>query len=384
MSKDDSMDSFPKLPAKQENVNPEDDEKLVSKVQQALKKAGGAKDDLEEVPPSPEPDGEPTDDPDSTPEPEPEPADDGEPTPEPDGEPAAGEKGKTKPAIPDNHYRALVHQGWKPERISKLYETDSELLLELAENAYEATNNLSRQFANLGRAKRDLEQKQGQPQQPQQQPTQPQQQGPNLEKLRAQYEEDPFGATVELLKSFGQQSQQPQQPVQVPQQPAVSRDQFNEDLALTQHLISFWGADDMKPYEDFYGPMFDENKQPYLTANHLTPGQQANRQRVLIETDRIIAGDAFQAKMEGREPNMPIQQALAMAHMVVSAPIAKQIARKELVSAVKKKAKGVTLQPTARKTVPPKRKEGEGLPKEELEKKTEVRIQKYNEGKPLK
>ena len=376
MSKsNEGMDSFPKLPAKQENVNPEDDEKLVSKVQQALKKAGGAKDDLEETPPSPEPDEESADESESTSEPESEPTDDEDSTPEPDGEPAAGEKGKTKPAIPDNHYRALIHQEWTPERISKVYEKDPELLLELAENAYKTVNNLSRQFANSGRIKRELEQKQGQPQQPQQQPTQPQQQGPNLEKLRAQYEEDPFGATVELLKSFCQQSQQP---VQVPQQPAVSRDQFNEDLALTQHLISFWGADDMKPYADFYGPMFDENRQPYLTANHLTPGQQANRQRVLVEADRIITG----ASMQGED--IPIQQALAMAHMVVSAPIAKQIARKELVKAVKKKAKGVTLQPTARKTVPPKRKEGEGKPEKELEKDTEARIQKYKEGKPLK
>ena len=178
---------------------------------------------------------------------------------------------------------------------------------------------------------------------------------------------------VDLVKSVNQPQTQVQAPVIQPQAP--SRDEVYGDLALAQHVIQFFGDKDMKAYNDFYGPTFDDSGIPYLTGDHLIPGQAANRQRVLIEADRIIAG----ASLQGEQ--MPIQQALAMAHMIVAEPMVKQIARNELVAQVKQKAKGVTLRPSARKATVPPRKDGEGKTEAELEKDTEARLRKIREGK---
>jgi len=373
MAKDDSMDSFGKVMPEKGNY---DSDEIVAKVQKHLKDHGGAKDDVGlEEPPTPESEDETAEEEESTPTEE-NSADESESTPEPKDKQAAddsGDKDKDSPAIPDNHYRALIHSGWEPEKVSAIYEKDPELLLELAEKAYSDVNNLSQQFAQLGRNRIEMERRRAE-QQAQSQPQQSQQQGPDLAKLKEQYDDDPFGATVELLKFFGQQSQ-PQQ--QQPQQ-ALPKEQFQEDLALTQHIINFFGNKEMEPYNDFYGSTYDENGHPYIDVSHLTPGQQANRQRVLQIADHIIAGAEFQGEQ------MPIQQALSMAHMMTTGPIAKQIARKELVSQVKKKAKGVTLKPNSRKVQPPKRKEGEGKPEEQFEKDTEARLRSYKEGKPLK
>jgi hypothetical protein len=374
-SQDPMGGAFAPLPENKE-IDYEDDS-VVNKIQEHLQQFGGAKDD-NLTPPIPKAGG--TEEPESTPEsklePELEPADE-ELDSESDSEPAAGNKGK--PPIPDNHYRALLHQEWTPEMISKFYEKDAEFLLKQAEKAYKDVNSLSNQFAELGRARIESESKLKQTQ-PQIQPLQAgqvQQQGldaARLEKLREQYENDPFGVTVELLKTLGQPQTQPV--VQQTSVPVASREQFQDDLALTQHLIQFWGGEGMKPYEEFYGPMFDENGQPYLTTDHLTPGQFANRRQVLIKADQIIAGGAMLKEA------IPVQQALSMAHLVVSAPATKQILRNELTSAVKKKAKGVTLRPSQRKAAPASK--GSGQKSEsELEKTTEERMRRYREGKPL-
>lgn len=374
----DPMEGFDKVESEQGSY---DDSAVVNKIQQHLKEYGGAGDDVDEgAPPIPESKSDPTEEDGSTPiEGGKKSADESESTSDTEDEQAAGDDGgKQKSAIPDNHYRALLHSGWKPEKVSSLYEKDPELLLELAEKAYEDVNNLSQQFAQLGRSRIEMDkQKQKADQPPAQQPIQPAQQGPDLVKLRQQYEDDPFGATVELLKAFVPQSQEPhmQMPIQQPQ--SQPKEEFQEDLALAQHLISFFGDSSMESYKDFYGATYDDKNHPYLSTDHLTPGQRENRRQVLTIADQILAGASFQ----GRE--MPIQEALAMAHITVSGPITKQIVRNELVSQVKKKAKGVTLKPTSRKATLPK-KAGEAKTEKELEKATEERLQRYKEGKPLK
>lgn len=387
MAKDDSMKGFGKVMPEKGDYDSDD---VVNKVQKHLKEHGGAEDDVDlDTTSTPEPEKEPTDDSDSTPKPgDVESADDDDSTSESDAESAAekddsgDKKGDEKPAIPDNHYRALVHSGWKPEKISSVYEKDPELLLELAEKAYADVNSLSRQFAQLGRTRIEMEQKLAaqKPSQAQiQTQVQPQQQGPDLAKLREQYEEDPFGATVELLKAFGPQAQQQQQPQQVqPQEQTLSKEQFQEDLALTQQLINFFGDKEMEPYQEFYGSVYDDNGHPFIDTGHLSPGQRTNRQQVLKTADQILAGAAFQ------DEEMPLQQALSMAHMMVSGPIAKQIARKELTSQVKKKAKGVTLKPSSGTKLKPQRKKDEGKEEKQLEKDTETRIERYKEGKSLR
>jgi hypothetical protein len=292
--------------------------------------------------PTPEPDSESV--PDSEQEPEQkseqeseqEPAEEDESTPESkDGEGEASEK----PAIPDNYFRAAEHQGWTPERISKLYDADPEGTVEFLKKIYEDTNSLNGQFAELGRKKIALEQAAVDAN------AKPQEIKPELDltKFKEQYEDDPAGAIFELMQS----KQKPQeQPVAQPAQTS----QREEDIAVAQQLQTFFTGKDLEAYQDFYGSPDKEN--PYDWSK-TTPGQAANRQAVIVEADAIIAGYTLQGKQISNV------EALDAAHLRISAPIAEQVVREKLVKQVKKRSKGITLRPSASQGVAATVKAGE-------------------------
>ena len=314
----------------------------------------GVDSSIPEPPASPAESPEPTLEPEPEPEPEPssELADDGSPTPAEPAEPAA-ESGDQKPAIPDNYYRAAVHSGFTPERISKQYEIDAEGTLEFLKQNYEHVNNLSRQFADLGRTAIGLKQKEAAQQIPTQQPAV---QKPELdvEKLRKQYEDDPFGAMVELFKTQAVQPQQVSQPEPTVIQP--DRAAFEEQAAALQQLHQFFKIDDMEVYKDFYGEISDESM---FDWGSLPPGQLANRRALVNLADQIIAGHELQGKQ------VSTAEGLQLAHLVITEPIREQIVREKIVSQVKKRSKGITLKPSGSGPATAAATTGQGVKSEE-------------------
>ena len=296
-------------------------------------------------PPEPTPEPEDGSEPESKQEPEPtqEPADDGSSTPaEPEGV-AAESEGQQKPAIPDNYYRAAIHSGFKSEQISKLYEDNADETVEFLKQNYEAVNNLSRQFANLGRSAIELRQKEVAQAAPVQQPA-VQKQEMDVEKLRKQYEDDPFGAMFETIKAFTSLPQE--KAVEQPAAQVVQPDRvaFEEQAAALQQLHQFFNAEDMKVYSDFYGVVPDESM---FDWSKLPPGQLANRRALIDEADAIITGREFQ--------NKPIStiEAMQLAHLQLAAPMTEQIVREKITSQVKKRSKGITLKPSGSATATP-------------------------------
>jgi len=291
----------------------------------------------------PEPPASPAEPPKSTPESESEqevelesesePADSDVSTPVEPVEPAV-ESSQEKPAIPDNYYRAAVHSGLEPQQISKLYESDAEGTLEFLKHNYEAVNNLSRQFANLGRTALELQQKGAAQKVTPQQPV-VQKSELDVEKLRRQYEDDPFGAMVELFKTQSAQPQQVSQPEPTVTQP--DRVAFEEQAAALQQLHQFFKVDDMEVYKDFYGSIGDESM---FDWSSLPPGQLANRHALAHLADQIIAGNELQGKQ------ISTVEGLQLAHMVITEPIREQIVREKITSQVKKRSKGITLKPS--------------------------------------
>jgi len=234
-------------------------------------------------------------------------------------------KQKEKPAIPDNYYRAAIHQGWKPEQISKLYESDPQGTVDWLKQMHEATNNLTGQFAELGRKFREVEQQKTQVKQ------QPESKSElDVEKLREKYEDDPVGTMIEIMKS------QNQKPAEQPAQPTQTSHQ-EEDVAVAQQLHMFFTGKDLELFKEFYGN--PDEKNPYDWSK-TTPGQAANRKAVINEADAIIAGYEFQGK------SISVAEALEKAHLRVSAPIAEKVIREKILSEVKKRSKGITLKPS--------------------------------------
>ena len=314
--------------------------------------------------------GEP--EPTSEPEPkvEPEPTDAGEPTPkEPDGQAAGEGEEPEKPALPDNYFRAAQHQGWTPEEITELYDQNPEQAIKTFGKIYEATNNLSQQFAQMGRTAIELEKRKAQAQQTPKPQVVEQKPSLDVEKLRKQYEDDPFGATVELMKAMTQKSEPAPQATQVPQTTGegYGKQTFEEDMAILQQLNQFFGAEDMRAYEEFYGVSKDADGNALYDYGLLSPGQRANRQAVVNLADQILAG----AELQGTQ--MSVAQGLELAHLAVTRPMSETVIREKLVSAVKKRGKGVTLKPSGARTSP----EGTGGGKKtetQLEIDTEARL----------
>jgi len=117
-------------------------------------------------------------------------------------------------------------------------------------------------------------------------------------------------------------------------------------MAVLQQLNQFFGAEDMGVYEEFYGSTKDADGNALYDYKSLTPGQQANRQAVVSLADQIIAG----AELQGTQ--MSVAQGLELAHLAVTRPMSETVIREKLVSAVKKRGKGVTLKPSGAKTSP--------------------------------
>lgn len=274
-----------------------------------------------------------------------------DPTDEPDeasGETEEEEEGSAdedppkpdkKPAIPDNVCRAAVHSGWTPEEISEFYEADPKRALKTFGKMHESMSNLSKQFAQVGRARINMARKQDTDGQPQPKVEEPK---PviDVEALRRRDPDNELLPIVEGLNKVLTDLTVKRTVEQPRQEPSKGRE---EDVALAQQVTLFISSDGMKSYDDFYGPAFDDNRMPTWDGHGLTPGQLANRDALVARADEIWIG----AKMSGRELTVP--EALEMAHTLLTEPMREQQVRKELVSKVKTRAKGMTLRPNKSK-----------------------------------
>lgn len=273
---------------------------------------------------------------------------------------SASEADKTQ-SIPDNIYRSLQHNGWKPEKIDAFYKADPKLAIQVFEQIHESTNNLSRQFAELGRSRIESRRQKEQPvvkkeETPQSQPI------IDIEAIR---KADPDNALLPVIEGVNKVLAQlaGQRTVESPREQVRTQ----EDIALATQVMSFLGADQMKAFNDFYGPAYDEARMPTFDGHGLTPGQKANRDALLEQADAIWVG----AREHGR--NLTVPEALSLAHSLLTDGMRTQKVREELIGKVKQRAKGMTLRSARSK--PTLAREGD-KPKTqaELEARTEQRL----------
>ena len=248
------------------------------------------------------------------------------------------EQTESKIELPDAYYRAAVHRGWKPEEIKEFFGASPELAKRTFANIYEGVNQSSKEFADLGRLK--LEQ-QRQPEKTKESPD-TSSKGVDVDKLRETYgkEEPLVDVIVEMQKQnkllVEQNEKQASQ-----QQTRVSDKELK---VIGEQIDDFFADDDLKLYEDFYGP--GKNATGGMTQpNELTPGNRANRAALLELGDQLIAGTALQ----GRE--MSVSEALNLAHLSITAPIKEQKIRESIMSKVVKRSKSITLKGKGKKTV---------------------------------
>jgi len=300
------------------------------------------------------------------PEPEPEPA---ESTPEPKSKDEPEVKSKDEPVLPERLQRAAIHQGWTPDGIQKFFEADPEMALETFENIYESTNRLSQGYAQLGR---EAVHSQPEPQvkpQVESQPEAPKYKGIDLDKLREEHGNDPLVAIIEqqdaALKTV---LNTPKEKVPVPVQTQTPQPVFEEDMNLWNQINRFFADDNMGEYKEVYGPGMDEQGFA-IDWRILNPGQRQNRSAVLERAEEILTG------VEAKGQQMDLNEALNLAHLLVTEPVRKQAIRTNLKTKVKQRSKGITLKPSDNKPAPIK---GGLKSNAQLLTDTEARLEKLN------
>lgn len=262
--------------------------------------------------------------------------------PEADEEDKESEKEpEEKPALPENYFRAAIHQGMEPDNIQKIFEADPEGALALFENIYKSTNFISEQTSALGRTKRAETQK---ALEAENQPEKIEYKGVDIDKFKNEYGED-SPAVVAMVEALNDQNKQlfemvqKQQPESRPQQQQPT----DEDKKIWDTINTFFSDEKMEVFGDFYGKA--EKGQQWNSA--LTGEQSQNRLKVVDEADLIIGGAALQGR------NMNYDEALSRAHLVLSSKLQEQVARTKIQSEIKRRSKGITVKNTGKSSDKP-------------------------------
>jgi len=251
-----------------------------------------------------------------------------------------------KVELSEAHYRAAIHQEWKPEEIKEFLKANPELAKRTFAKMYNDTNKSSRDFAAIGRAKLELAKK----------GTvsaatvveSPEKKSEfkeiDIEKLRKEYDNDPIIAIVEQQQKqnkalYDKVQAMTEQPDPAVRDEATIRASIQEEAALEQQITTFFVSDDIKMYDDFYGALPKDAK----NWDTLTQDQKLNRWNVLQMADQMLIG----AQSQGR--NMDVNEALTLAHLSVSEPMREKVIRDEIKTKVVKRSKGLSLKPSSGK-----------------------------------
>ena len=257
--------------------------------------------------------------------------------------------GKVK--IPDAYYRAAIHQEWKPKEIAEFYKSNPELAERTFAKIYESVNKASTEFAELGRLK--LQQKQ---EEEKAKLEKSKTKNIDIDKLRDNYENS--DEVINIVEELQEQNKMLREQTTSPTNHSSTADD--------QSIDTFFAADDLKLYDDFYGPGKDEDGK-LVPPEELTPGQKANRHAVLVFADSLITGNAYKGY------DMPVTEALELAHLNISQPLQKQKIREEIMGKVVKRSKSITLTGSGKTKVTSTTKSGK-LSNDDLIAKAEKRL----------
>ena len=266
----------------------------------------------------------------------------------------------TPQPLPDNYFRAAIHQGWSPEEIQELYSQNPEVALKTFEKIYESTNYITKQTADLGRKHKQLTEKLVKSE------TSPttsksEVQELNVEEFKKKYPDaDEF--VIDLVGQLSKQNKVLYDKVQsLETQQKVSNEPSDEDKKVWNIIVDFFSDNALTQFKDFYGVAKSNDE----FGKVLTGQQLKNRMEVVELADQVLSGAALQGK------DMDYAEALHLAHLYVSDVIREKVIRDEIKSKITARSKGITVKSSGGK-VPD---DGTITP-EKLEKKVASRLGK--------
>ena len=243
--------------------------------------------------------------------------------------------------IPDAYVRAAIHNGMKQEDVDFLVKQDPKLALSTFTSMYNSVTNASKEWSQLGRAKVDQERKIAEADSKRVAEQSQHDIDPLIDKLKETYGDDPliglatrFLSTKIVKAENGLPALQPADLYHT----ATAHANASANASTDARVNVFFGSNAMKPYEDFYGTMGLSQ-----SFNDLSNGQQEHRLNVMQEAEYIMTG----LRMRGID--LPVEQVLEKAHLVVTEPIREQVIRENLKKNAVTRKKAMTFRPSKSK-----------------------------------
>ena len=241
--------------------------------------------------------------------------------------------------LPENYFQAMRHVGWEPERIKEKFEEDPEQALKDFKFYHDSQNYITQQTSDLGRTQKAATERATEA--ATQKEEKSEFKGVDLKAVEDEFGED-NPAAVAIIKAMNESNKLMYDEVQsLKQQQTVQQGPSDEQKVIWNTIVTRFDSDDMKGFSEFYGKI-EEGKN---WEQSLTGVQLQNRMNVIHQADAYHAGMALQGK------DVPFDEALRRAHLVVSAPIQEKILREELHGKIKKRSKGITVKSSGRVAV---------------------------------
>jgi hypothetical protein len=276
---------------------------------------------------------------------------------------AEGQNDPDAPTLPDAYRRSLKAYGWKDEEIDQNLKALGTNFVSTASRIHENRNAELANFAAAGRQARERQQvpldQDGQ--QDQQQTAQ--EKSPlkalkpvNADQLKEKYGEDelvdaivgPVNATVEAINAIIPSLQAGQQAAQQAEVERVSR-----------QVDEFFGNEELKSYSELYGS----------SQEGLNEAQLETRNKVLDTAYDLITGAATL-----RNQQLSLNEALGLAHEIVSKDFKETAVRQEVKKKAKKRNRGLSMKPTKGSGRNALDRKGEPRDRSELESRTRSRL----------
>jgi len=243
---------------------------------------------------------------------------------------STSQKDDSEGDLPDAYVRAAIHQGWNEEEVKEFYQADPEKAKKTFGNIYNSTNKLSKEFARLGKTTIENQQQQEQPKET----TEKQEDFIDIAKLKEEYPDDPLIDQViaPMNEALGKLNKQQQ--TQSQSQLAEQQQETQANAKLEKAIVEFFDSGNLDNYSEIYGKIGSEQ-----TWDDLTVNQQKKRWNVLNTADQVLSGAAVQGK------DMAIDEALNLAHMLVTEDMREQAIRNDIKKQVSKRSNSVSLKP---------------------------------------
>jgi hypothetical protein len=230
--------------------------------------------------------------------------------------------------LPAAYVRSAKARGWTDEEISGFHTANPDLSLKTFERMHASRVSEVQEWAELGRKVR-----QGETPVPAAAPASTPAPTPALAPINVQEMVEKYGNEDLIKELAGPINAAIAALGPVVQDAMSSREQTKQTQkdALAKTVQDFFTATDMAPYAEAYGK----------NLNALTPVQIEMRSKVLETADALIAGATFQGR------KLSVQEALVLAHDSVASGMKETIIRDQIRTKVQKRAKGISLKPTA-------------------------------------